>query len=124
MPIDPLAPDLTQSEWGEIIKVFLVQLRLGLEGCLKPLSAEAAFNGPGANLSFAERTSYEPAIFHDRTHPFARASLIRELASTANLMMIIAGKPRASVVITRMKPAPGEYAQREVLSSLRWRPGG
>ena len=58
--------------------MFLVQLRLGLEGCLKPLSAEAAFNGPGTTLSFAERTSFELAIFHDRTHPFAALCLIRE----------------------------------------------
>ena len=120
--IDPLDPDLTQLEPGEIVLVFLFQRRLGLEGCLKPLSAEAAFNGPSANLLLAERTSCELAIFHDRTHPFAAPCLIRELASTANLMIVV-GQPQASVVITRMKPAPGEYAQREVLSSTWLRPG-
>jgi hypothetical protein len=88
-----LAPDLTQLEPGEIVLVFLVKLRLGLEGCLKPLFAEAAFNVPGVNLSFAERTSFELAMFHDRTHPLATSCLIRELASTANLMRI-AGKPQ------------------------------
>jgi hypothetical protein len=73
--------------------VFPVQLRLGLEGWLKPFSAEGAFDDPGSNLLFAEPTGFELAIFHDRTHPFARASLIRALGSTANLM-ITAGKPR------------------------------
>lgn len=68
--------------------MFLVQLRLGLEGWLKPFSAEGAFDDPGSNLLFAKPTSLEPAIFHDRTHAFARASLIRELGSTANLMII------------------------------------
>jgi hypothetical protein len=63
------------------------------------LSAEAAFNSPGANLLFAERTSFELAIFHDRTHPFAAFCLIKDLASRLNLRIIAAETPNLSVTI-------------------------